>query len=43
MKLPGVVAVGIGEHGDYPSTRVMVRKVTQTVKMRIPDQIDDCG
>ena len=40
MLLPGVVAVGIGEHDGRPCIRVMVEKATQAVKTGIPDQLD---
>ena len=40
MSMPGVVAVGIGEHNVYPCIRVMVEKATQAVKTRISGQLD---
>jgi len=40
MSLPGVVAVGIGEHDVCPCIRVIVEKATQAVKTRISGQFD---
>ena len=38
MALPGVVGVGIGEHGGEPCIRVMVEIATPAVRAEIPDQ-----
>lgn len=39
MALPGVVGVGIGEHGGEPCIRVMVEAATPAVRTGIPDQL----
>ncbi|MDA1257791.1 MAG: hypothetical protein O3C10_08105 [Chloroflexi bacterium] len=39
MALPGVVGVGIGEHGGEPCIRVMVDTATPTIRAGIPDQL----
>ena len=39
MALPGVVGVGIGEHGGEPCIRVMVETATPAVRAAIPDQL----
>ncbi len=39
LSLPGVVGVGIGEHGGEPCIRVMVETATPAVRAGIPDQL----
>ena len=39
MALPGVVGIGIGEHGGKPCIRVMVETATPAVRAGIPDQL----
>lgn len=39
MALPGVVGIGIGEHGGQPCIRVMVETATPAVRAGIPAQL----
>ena len=39
MALPGVVGVGIGEHGGEPCIRVLVETATVAVRAGIPGRL----